>query len=105
MAEVIGLFPTPPLRVKGLLDGNLIDSTGAAGTARKNANVRSDLLSHTETVNPMSGKPYLPITKLAVAYRRIPFRPPLATDRGGFCHRWDDRLSNTCVRLARTPIN
>lgn len=53
MRSVIGLFPTPFMRVQGLLGDDILEPLKArALEARKQANVRTDLLSHTTMVDP-----------------------------------------------------
>lgn len=64
MGEVMGLFPTPLMRVRGALDAAavaaVVDGIDAASRA---ANARSDLLSHTEVVAPSSKGPFFRIAK------------------------------------------
>ena len=73
MSEVMGLFPVPLMRVRGVLDDELVaavvDGIGAAARA---TNARSDLLSHTEMMAPNSKGPYFRISKL-VAPKLVEF--------------------------------
>lgn len=67
MSQVIGLFPTPFMRVPGLLSRPLIDATLAeARSSARQANNKTDLLSHTELVSPQSSENFLGISKLAL---------------------------------------
>lgn len=65
MSEVMGLFPTPLMRVRGVLDEALVTAIAeqASGAARE-TNARSDLLSHTEMMAATSKGPYFRISKL-----------------------------------------
>lgn len=73
MSEVIGLFPTPLMRIRRVLDDELIAAfVNGIDTAAKTANARSDLLSHTEIMAPNSKGPYFKISKL-VAPKLVEF--------------------------------
>lgn len=51
--HVNNLFPTPVLRIEGFLSSDAADSITAALKSRsKTTNARTDLLSHTEPLNP-----------------------------------------------------
>ncbi|MBC7800528.1 MAG: hypothetical protein H7Z10_07890 [Gemmatimonadaceae bacterium] len=65
MSEVMGLFPTPLMRVPGALDAASIAAVldHAAGAAR-DTNAKSGLLSHTEMMAPTSKGPYFRLVKL-----------------------------------------
>src|SRR5215813_3950887 len=53
MNQVVGLFPTPVMRVEKLLSDELIaELTGEVVGAGKIANAKSDQLSHTEIMSP-----------------------------------------------------
>ena len=73
MSEVMGLFPTPLMRVRKVLSDDLIATLvdGAHGVSRA-TNARSDLLSHTEMVAPTSKGPFFSISKL-VAPKLVEF--------------------------------
>ena len=65
MSEVMGLFPTPLMRVRGVLDGPLIDTLVTHATdAVRETNARSGQLSHTEMMAPTSKTPFFRIAKL-----------------------------------------
>lgn len=65
MAEIMSLFPTPLMRVRGVLDPELVASftEGVRATA-KLENAKSSLLSHTEMIAPSSKGPFFRISKL-----------------------------------------
>ncbi len=64
MDEVIGLFPTPFMRVERLLDRTLIDALlRQFRTAAKNTNAKSNLLVHTELLVPESEELLLQASK------------------------------------------
>ena len=53
MSEIIGLFPTPIMRLERALDGASVDAyVSQIKTLRKTSNARSKLLCHTEIVDP-----------------------------------------------------
>ena len=55
MTEVFGIFPTPIMRVPGVIGEDLVASArNDARDANKKANVKTKLLSHTEVVSPRS---------------------------------------------------
>ncbi len=67
MTQVIGLFPTPFMRVPSVLAGALIDRAAKeAREARKTANTKSDLLSHTSVVSPQSSETLTAICQVAL---------------------------------------
>jgi uncharacterized protein (TIGR02466 family) len=65
--QVIGLFPTPFMKIAKLLDERsialLIEGIKAS---KKQTNVKSDQLSHTQIINPKAQKDYLKITQLVL---------------------------------------
>ena len=67
MTEIMSLFPTPLMRVRGVLDPGLVASfvEGVQASAQV-ANAKSALLSHTEMVAPSSKGPFFRISKLIV---------------------------------------
>ena len=67
MSEVMGLFPTPLMRVRKVLDDDLLASmVDTIANASRATNARSDLLSHTEMVTPSSKGPFFRISKLVM---------------------------------------
>ncbi len=72
MSEVIGLFPTPVMRVERLLDDALLASIAGQADAAKTTNAKSDLLTHTDMIIPSSKGPFFRIAKL-VAPRLVEF--------------------------------
>ena len=63
-SQVHDIFPTPVMRVSGVLAPDLVASARRdALAARKKANVKSDLLSHTEVVSPKSNANFLSISR------------------------------------------
>ena len=57
MSQIHDIFPTPIMRVPGVLSAGLIAAAREdALRARKKANVKTDLLSHTEVVSPIDGR-------------------------------------------------
>src|SRR5690242_8020538 len=66
VSQVIGLFPTPVMRVEKLLSSDLIASfTAEIRTAQTSANWKSEHLSHTPVVTPQAKAMFLEIGKLA----------------------------------------
>ena len=65
MTEIMSLFPTPLMRVRNVLDPELVASfvEGVRASA-KVENAKSSLLSHTELVAPSSKGPFFRISKL-----------------------------------------
>jgi uncharacterized protein (TIGR02466 family) len=67
MSQVIGLFPTPFMRVEALLGSGLVsalvDHFGAAATL---ANARSGLLAHTEILSPADSPHFIEAGRLIV---------------------------------------
>lgn len=63
--KVIGIFPTPIMKVDKLLDDDmvnlLVEQSKAGGTEK---NVKSDLLSHTQVIDPASDATYKKISDL-----------------------------------------
>ncbi len=67
MSQVIGLFPTPFMRVPSALDEKLIRTAADAVRKEKTtANTKTDLLSHTEMVNPNSNAIFIKISRTAL---------------------------------------
>ena len=66
VSQVIGLFPTPVMRVERLLSSDLIASfTDQIKAAQTTANWKSERLSHTPIVTPQAKAMFLEIGKLA----------------------------------------
>lgn len=65
MTEIMSLFPTPLMRIRGVLDPELVALfvEGVRASA-KVENAKSSLLSHTEMVAPSSKGPFFRISKL-----------------------------------------
>lgn len=67
MSKVIGLFPTPFMRVPGIIQRPLVQATLAeALSAGRQSNDKSELLSHTSVVNPRSSEHFVAICQLAL---------------------------------------
>ena len=65
MTQVIGLFPTPVMRVEKFLSGELISSfTGQIRQSHMTANSKSDLLAHTPIADPKSDPMFQQIARL-----------------------------------------
>ena len=65
MSQVMSLFPTPLMRVPGVLDPALVASfIEQVRASAKVSNAKSSLLSHTEMVAPSSKGPFFRISKL-----------------------------------------
>ena len=65
MAEIMSLFPTPLMRVRGVLDPELLAQfVDGVRASAKVENAKSSLLSHTEMVAPSSKTPFFRISKL-----------------------------------------
>jgi uncharacterized protein (TIGR02466 family) len=53
MTKVIGLFPTPLMKIDGFLEGDLLDAFASRAHAlTRNSNSATDLLTHTEMIKP-----------------------------------------------------
>ncbi|MGF1455090.1 MAG: putative 2OG-Fe(II) oxygenase [Alphaproteobacteria bacterium] len=67
MDQVIPLFPTPVMHVRGLVDTQTLQSFNE-DLAKETwfRNKHTDLLTHTEVVNPSSNKLFLKLRKLVV---------------------------------------
>jgi uncharacterized protein (TIGR02466 family) len=66
VTQVIGLFPTPVMRVEKLLSGDLISSFAREiRAAHTTANWKSDRLSHTPVTTPQSNPMFEQVSKLA----------------------------------------
>jgi len=65
VTQVIGLFPTPVMRVEKFLSGELISSfTGQIRQSHMTANSKSDLLAHTPIADPKSDPMFQQIARL-----------------------------------------
>ncbi|MGI4950551.1 MAG: putative 2OG-Fe(II) oxygenase [Janthinobacterium lividum] len=65
MDEIEGLFPVPLMRSPGLLPARLVAALADQVRAeRRNRNDRSELLSHTEIVNPSSSPLFAEVVEL-----------------------------------------
>ncbi|NJN46256.1 MAG: hypothetical protein HC808_07020 [Candidatus Competibacteraceae bacterium] len=69
MSKIIGLFPTPLMKTDALLSSDLIRQlTARAESLRRKANTATDLLSHTQMINPQEDEVYLSLTGLVAPY-------------------------------------
>lgn len=65
--NVVGLFPTPFTRIEGLFQGEILDTLAErARAAQRQANVRTQLLSHTQMVDPRDDAFYARIARMVV---------------------------------------
>lgn len=65
MSQIIGLFPTPVMRVEKFLNGELISSfTGQIKQSHMTANSKSDRLAHTPIADPKSDPMFQQLAKL-----------------------------------------
>ena len=64
MTDVVGLFPTPLMRIERLFDEAALSSiVSHVNASAKTMNAKSSLLSHTEMIIPNSKGPYFRIAK------------------------------------------
>lgn len=67
MRNVIGLFPTPFMRVEGAVPPDLLQALAErARQSQRAANVRDNLLSHTEMVDPRSDELFAQVSRTAL---------------------------------------
>ena len=83
MDEIEGLFPTPLLRARRLLDPSLVAALASQiRSAHVQRNARSTLLSHTEVVSPGANDLYRQVADIAAAkvveFGLLLFGDPLA---------------------------
>jgi uncharacterized protein (TIGR02466 family) len=65
MRKVVGLFPTPLMKMDGLLDAEQVEPLrNSALEWRKETNVRTRLLSHTRMIAPQSDKAFAQISRI-----------------------------------------
>lgn len=69
MSKLIGLFPTPLMKIDRVLDAELIASfTTSAKLLNKEANTATDLLSHTQMMNPQENNYCLRLNALVAPH-------------------------------------
>lgn len=66
MGKVIGLFPTPVMKVDGLINADLLQAyLEKADESGRQTNSATDLLSHTQMIEPDKGLDYAQLSELA----------------------------------------
>ena len=72
MSKVIGLFPTPVMKVDGFLDAEAVDSfTRYAESLERQTNSSTDLLSHTQIMDPAHDPHYAKLAELAAPHLEV----------------------------------
>jgi uncharacterized protein (TIGR02466 family) len=69
MPKIIGLFPTPVMKIDHFLSADLIDRFMGVATANQRAeNSATDLLSHTQMMDPSESVDYAKLNELAAPH-------------------------------------